>query len=393
MIKQHGNGIGLPQKGVVDHDVEGYFVIVSPAYGGAERRFLDIFLAMRDSGYRLALVAPSLLLEKLDADGLLDYRSRTDVISIPLDRWDPKAFIVRWRAVLSEIPRGRSFHYPMNCLWPLHWLRSDRVTMSITNCISPPALQLKNRTGLWTWISMRATARVDVLSPAIYEHLRGRRSNSTLSLTPGGTFIGDFPAAKVERQPLVGFLGRLVPHKGLDDWLDVLPGLHARLAAIGRSDIGFSIAGYGPLEEHVRGRIDTLSALGMTIEFLTGVRSTDFLPRMAVTVSVQEVTNYPSRVVAEALISGSGVIVRDTGDSRNFGDLDGLVYCPADLDPDVLASQIVHLVDDVMKGPGRAGAISECARAHFGPTATVSYFASLFGGGDKSVPMPRGSYG
>lgn len=389
-MREQKEKLDFPVGGHSTQPVQGYFVIVSPSYGGAERRFLDIFLAMRSAGHRVVFVAPSLLLDKLYADGLLDAGGRSDVLSIPLEKWNPLKFIRHWWRILRTIPRGCSFHYPMNCLWPLHILRGDRVTMSITNCISPPAFQLRNRTGLWTRLSMVAADRVDVLSPAIFKYLSWSKPSAKLSLTPGGTFIGEFPVIKTQRRPMVGFLGRFVPFKGIDDWLDVLPELRGSLAKRGHPEIGFAMAGYGPLQDHVAQRVDELCRKGVNIELHTAVAATEFLPSLAVTVSMQEVTNYPSRVVAEALISGSGVLVRDTGDSRNFGDLDGLEYCPPTLDPEIIAEKLVRLVEEVMTISGRSDQISENARLHFGASATVSYFAALFAGADAPKRRKKG---
>lgn len=387
MTRARKEKLDMSEGGRLTQPVQGYFVIASPAYGGAERRFLDIFLAMRSAGHRVVFVAPSLLIDKLYADGLLEAGGRSDVVSIPLKKWNPLRFIRQWSRILRTIPRGCSFHYPMNCLWPLHILRGDRVTMSITNCISPPAFQLRNRTGLWTRLSMVAADRVDVLSPAIFKCLSLSEQSAKLSLTPGGTFIGEFPVIKTERRSLVGFLGRFVPFKGIDDWLDILPELRRSLIERGYPEIGFAMAGYGPLQDHVAQRVDELRRKGVNIELRTAVAATEFLPSLAVTVSMQEVTNYPSRVVAEALISGSGVLVRDTGDSRNFGDLDGLEYCPSTLDPEIVAEKLVRLVDEVMTISGRSDQISYNARLHFGASATISYFAELFEGAD--VPQRR----
>src|SRR6185312_1644365 len=95
----------------------------------------------------------------------------------------------------------------------------------------------------------------------------------------------------------------------------------------------FRIAGYGPLQEHIAQRVAFLAGAGVPIAFIGYAAADALLPATAVVLSMQEVTNYPSRVVAEALMAGCAVVVRDTGDSREFGsDLPGLVYCSAHLD-------------------------------------------------------------
>lgn len=360
-----------------DGQPRSYVVLVSPAYGGAEKRFFDIFRTMRSLGAPVGLIAPSTLTDRLlrDMPGAQDVASA--IISVPMERWRSLDFIRGYRRVLRTVPRGSSFHYPMNCLWPLHLGRGDRISMSITNCVLPPVPSLAHRNRFWSWLSFFFAKRVDVLSPAILSQMAGYRMAYKMSLTPGGTFIEAPETIDAPRTPTVVLLSRLVEHKGIDDLLDVLPEVWRRIGRTVPQGFSFRIAGYGPLEEHVSGRVAKLAAEGVPIEFIGYAAAPELFPRVCVVLSMQETTNYPSRVVAEALVSGCGVIVRDTGDSRQFGDLPGLLYCRPALDPAELADQLSVLIGRVGPDPSFSSGIRQAALDRFSGRDSVEYFLDM----------------
>jgi hypothetical protein len=136
-----------------------YIVIVSPSYGGAEKRFFDIFTSLRRSGSDVVLIAPSSLINQLKAD----HQDRNDVmealLSVTMGKWSRLEFIRRFRKLLQILPRGANFHYPLNCLWPLHLGRGDSVSMSVADCTSIPDPFSGKSTSVWAWISFTLSPR------------------------------------------------------------------------------------------------------------------------------------------------------------------------------------------------------------------------------------------
>ena len=358
-----------------------YIVLVSPAYGGAEKRFFDIFTTLLRRGEAVSLIAPSSLVDSLRED----YTDRPDVLAalipVSLDVWGRFAFIRGFRTLMKGLPRGGHFHYPLNCLWPLHLLRGDSVSMSVADCTSVPAFFSNKKTSWWAWLSFFFVRRIDVLSPDIYRALRGHFRFQYMSLTPGGTYLVPDTMVACMREPTVVFFGRLVHGKGLSDFFDVLPALWVRLRD--RVPVGFSfqVAGYGDLESFVVKRVEALKRDGVPISFIGYRVASQLLPRCSVFLSLQEATNYPSRVVAESLMAGCAVIIRDTGDSRLFGtDLPGLQYCHAKLDSDQLAEQIVSSVFGFQYNTNFEDRVREAAIARFGSHAYIDYFQNIMTG-------------
>ena len=358
-----------------------HIVIVSPSYGGAEKRFFDIFTVLRRHGSDVHLIAPSSLIDRLK----IDHPDRQDVftalIAVPMRSWSRIGFIVAFFKVLRTIPRRGSFHYPVNCLWPLHLNRGDQVSMSMVDCTKVPSPMSGTLTAAWSWLAFFFVRHVDVLSPTILEAMRHYRMAPKMSLTPGGTFLAlPRTAAPQPKQPTVVFLGRLVPGKGIDDLMDLLPQAWSLLRDKVPTGFGFQIAGYGPLESHVVGRVGELARAGVPVRFVGYALAEQLFEPASVGLSLQEVTNYPSRVVAEALCSGCAVIIRDTGDSRQFGtDLPGLEYCTARLDASELARLVSDLLNRVLHEPGFSDSLRDAARERFSSPQYINYFRGLLG--------------
>lgn len=357
-----------------------HIVIVSPSYGGAEKRFFDIFTALRRGGDEVRLVVPAMLASDLRRD----HADRTDVldalVEVPLEQWSRWRFVLRWWQLLRRLPRGSSFHYPLNCLWFLHLGRQDRVTMTVADCTRVPGPRGGTHTAVLTWIAFHFVRRIDVLSPAVMTAMQRYRSARRMSLTPGGTFLVPPPDRTETKRAEVVFLGRLVAGKGLEEWLALLPLLWERLRGRVPADFGFTIAGYGPLASLAEERCSAMATAGVPVSYVGYASAEGLMRRSAVVVSMQQPTNFPSRVVAEALVGGCGVIVRDSGDSRQFGTPPGLVYCGERLDADEIAGQLLALLDQVLRQPGASGTISRAARERFASEDYVDYFRAILAG-------------
>jgi glycosyltransferase involved in cell wall biosynthesis len=355
-----------------------YIVIVSPSYGGAEKRFFDIFSGLRSLGVDVHLIAPSSLVAQLRQDHPERAWLFEAIVPVALDAWSRVGFVLEFRKMLRTLPRGGRFHYPLNCLWFLHAGRGDKVSMSVADCVRVPGPFGGTHTSVLTWIAFFFVTRIDVLSPAILASMQRYRMAPRMTLTPGGTYLVPSAGAIVAKRPVVAFLGRLVPLKGIDDFMDVLPDVYARLRDRVPADFSFEIAGYGPLESHVVDRVAALVRSGVPIRFVGYVVAEKIMSYAAVLVSMQEITNYPSRVVAEALVAGCGVVVRDTGDSREFGtDLPGLLYCKAALDSvelaDILAGLTVRGAEDL----AHLQTASDVASRRFSSEGYIAYFKDI----------------
>jgi glycosyltransferase involved in cell wall biosynthesis len=355
-----------------------YIVISSPSYGGAEKRFFDVFTSLARKGDDVIFIAPDPLIQQLK----LDHPDREDIfdflLGVPIYKWSRLKFLLALRRLLRTLPRCASYHYPLNCLWPLHLGRGDRVSMSMVDCTLVPALFGGTVAGAWSWLSFFFVAKIDVLSPSIFEALQRYSTASKMSLTPGGTYVVPFTVRTACKEPIVVFLSRLIPGKGVEDFLSILPEIWNKLDKRGTLRVTFKIAGYGSLEPWVIGRVAELAGRGVPISFIGFSTAEDLFAVSSVALSMQDITNYPSRVVAEALMAGCGVIVRDTGDSRKFGnDVTGLVYCGQELVAQELACQIELLLGRILHEVGFQELVRSGAQDKFNAKQYIDYFRHI----------------
>jgi glycosyltransferase involved in cell wall biosynthesis len=358
--------------------IKSYIVIPSPSYGGAEKRFFDIFVALRRQGSCISLIAPDQLIDAF----IRDYKDRDDVFSyllpVPIKKWSRSRFIFELYKTLRNIPNGQNYHYPINCLWLLHIGRSDRVTMTVADCKRPPRLLGGTVNSVWTWLSFFFVEKVDILNPDIFSAMQGYLAAPKMDLTPQGTYI--LPPKKISsiKEPKIVFLGRLVPDKGIKELLTLIPEIWRNLCKKRKANFKFEIAGYGNLESYVMDSVRVLCQAGIPISYVGFKNSHEFFASASIVLSVQRGTNYPSRIVPEALMAGCGVIVRDSGDSRRFGEnIPGLLYCSEELETKELAAQIENLFCRINYEAHFQDSIRDFASARFSNQETITYFSDI----------------
>ena len=355
-----------------------YIVLISPGLSGAEKRFFDIFCGLLQKGKRIKLIVPSMLAEILRAE----YPERDvfdQVIEIGMERWSRTMFVHQFRGLLKHLEKGSLFHYPMNTLPFLHLLRGDQVTMSICDCEVAPSPWKFSKRSFYTYLVALFSRKIDVLSPSILQQAAAQPLlKKKLQLTPGGTYIGGFNGELSEKEPVIAFVGRLEESKGIIDLLRVLPELWARIKDQVPPGFRVSIAGSGSLDLEVGRVVTELQQGGVPVSCHGYVRVIDFIKPVSIVLSLQQCTNYPSRVVAEALLSGASVIVRDSGDSRMFGDtLPGLHYCGFVLEAGEMAGVILSALSRYRADADYAGQVSRASQQAFCSQRYIDYFDAL----------------
>lgn len=102
--------------------------------------------------------------------------------------------------------------------------------------------------------------------------------------------------------------------------------MHEFFCNNGCDDFIFDIYGKGSLEASVIRHVENLYRKGIKINYHGYIDSSTVFPNALAVLSLQTYTNYPSRVVAEALVCGCEAIILDSGDSKNFGNQLGIHY-------------------------------------------------------------------
>lgn len=177
----------------------------------------------------------------------------------------------------------------------------------------------------------------------------------------------DRPFPGTGRRLRIGFLGALVPHKGLERLLEaflMLPGGSAELRIAGSGDARY----IARLKQRALGH-DDVSWLGF-------VRPETFLPALDVLVVPSLVNEAMGRVVLEAFSFGVPVL------AANRGGIPELIEerCGRLFDPDDPTS-IASLLEDLIAQPRRLAAMREGAlerSAHFSTDAMLSGYLAAY---------------
>ncbi|MEW6996845.1 glycosyltransferase [Colwelliaceae bacterium BS250] len=351
-----------------------FIVIVSGAVGGAEKRFFDVFRGLLEQGENVFLVLPTCLLDVFQSENSLDKYSE-NIISIELNHWSPIKFAYKFfKNVLCKSSSDDVFHYPLNPLFFLHFIKLRKFTMSLCHCYSTPKLSLKSKGLSLQFVASFFAHKIDILNPIIFESFGKQlpKIQNKLFQTPGGTYIFPSTVAYQEKPRNFAFIGRLEKNKGLDVLFDLIP-----LIDEIEKNIAFHIYGDGSLKQYVESNVNELRSKNHNVNYHGYGKISDVLNNTWCVFSLQTITNYPSRVVAESLLNGCEVIVLDSGDSCNFGDLEGIHYLSQNLtDLESIITEIKdrssYLEIDKLK------LISKSAQGQFSSRDYISYFQKLF---------------
>lgn len=350
-----------------------FIILASGGIGGAEKRFFDIFKAMVDAGDNVYLVLPSCLYYLL---GTNESEISSRVILIDMEVWSPIKFICKlYFTVVYKSNSTDVFHYPLNPAFFLHFYPVRKFSLSYCYCYSRPKLGWNKALSL-QWLASLFASRIDILNSTIYSEfqLASLRGNRKASLTPGGTFIYPPKLELTNKELRFSFLSRMEEGKGLDVLFKVIPIIHNYYHLIGNSDVVFDIFGSGSLSAYVSDLAIDMKQKGIDVNYHGFVDSSSVFPKSKVVFSLQEKTNYPSRVVGEALINGCEVIILNSGDSKEFGQLEGLHYLCEDL------SNIRDVLRTIMNSNVlKARCISNGAREKFCSQDYIDYFIHLIG--------------
>lgn len=350
-----------------------YIVVVSGDIGGAERRFFDIFTAIKREGYDINFVAPCRLIRKLQSDHPMREDVFCGMIGLGSEQWSSLKFVTQFVIFALALKRG-TFHYPLNCIWPFHRLRGDRVTASVTDCTHIPRLAF-SRKNILSYLKIIGADKIDVLSPWVYKKMKYLGWGENIQNTPMGTYVllDNFPECDLEAPQTVCLFGRMEKGKGFIRFLDILQDVWRALSSKVSDSFRFSLCGYGSLAEIVNRKAEKLRGAGVPIYFDGLTKSYDVYAASSVMLSLQTPTNYPSRIIAEALLSGRPVVVSDSGDSRNFGDIPGLFFTKSPINPCRIAHDI-NAALAVANSQSERVRISESAQSVFSSNKYLEYY-------------------
>lgn len=355
-----------------------YIVILPDELGGAEKRFVGLWLHLQRTGLRdVGLVVPEGLVAKLPAiqefAGFERYLEAIHAFPTADTRALQRLLFRLWRANQKSV-----FHYVFLSPLLVQRFPSRRTCISITTS----TWRLMNGLGfVLNTASMLTSGHVDILNEPVWRpaHRALFWRRSSITVTPS-SFV-DLEAHRslpfAEKKDRLSFVGLFSHEKQIYRLLEHLPELDRRLKE----------RGFRP-EFRLMGRDqDTPSATELArklapaidVEAFHARNPSDVLAASKAFFSLQRASNYPSKSLLEAMACGNLPIVTDTPDSERIAPRAFSYYVPRDFTAEHLAAAALPILEmRSAEFDAKVAAAHAHLRANFSVERMASYFLDVY---------------
>jgi len=268
---------------------------------------------------------------------------------------------------------------PLPPVWLACLLSRQRIVATIHDTSSPPSDGADDQ-----WLSARDRwivkpiekllyrlpyRRIVAVSRAVADDLARRFgvSPARVSVVANGVDLAAIDAAPVsDRRVDLLFVGRIIPHKHVEDFLELVTRIRASRTAAGGPPVAAAVVGIGPLFAAMRDRAKSMG-IADVVEFTGDLPNhSDVIARMkAATVLVLPSTREGfGLVLAEAMAAGTAIVAYDILPVRETVGMDlGDQLVPA-RDVAALGEIVIRLLDDERLRDDRQMAGMRRAREH-----------------------------
>lgn len=366
-----------------------YLINLSFGLAGIERRFANIWRALRERGnVRPILIVPDTLAELLYKAKLAS--PDEDLWTVAEHPWLRALGRIRLPALLQSVEgilRSRPVAWSYRSVWDRIREDATAVVHIGLNCsaLVPPDAPLvyecvdSTLSQLGTRHYIRASMRRCIIHcqtgrirQALEHTMASRHPQWTTVVSPiyFSNYL-DRSNGTITRDPcMVAFVGRLSPEKRPLLFIDAVARARAR---------GFEIRalmlGEGPLLREVRRRI-AHHGLASVVEISFDLNPPRRLQQAAVYLTLQRGDNYGSQSLLEAMGAGCAIVATAVGETgRIVSDDIGVMVKP---DPDQVAAAIVEFVSNPHRTAMRGAAASRLARTQYTSDAYAAFLESLY---------------
>lgn len=318
------------------------------------------------------MIIPKFLYPKLFENISEDYSK--NIYLLNMNSWSFVKFIYQYTIFfIKNVKSGEHFHYTLNPLFMFHLFYNTTYSMSLCHSSNLPSFKTKSGGLILQRLSIKLANNIDILNQSLFDifvNLFPKYTSKT-SVTPGGTYIRRINIKKDIKKDKFVFISRLTLGKGVETFIELVPQINSYIKEKYSFNISFYVFGEGILSEFVIEKIIYLKKRDIDINYGGFVAVENILSSTKCVFSMQEATNYPSRVIAEALSYGCNVIALDTGDTREFGELKGLFYYST-------IDELFSAIDDVMREKFKTKEIADGAVVRFSSEEYIDYFYRIF---------------
>jgi glycosyltransferase involved in cell wall biosynthesis len=341
--------------------------------GGAERRFFRLAHHLRARGHDVQLATCKAGVVACEALGLPVGRDWTHIVPSTSGQGIaayPTLFrqvssLVAWvrRHRITHLHFGHNpnaFTFLFTLLSPL----ACRFSISLVDSVKDYQRNWRER--LYARVTARRAARIDCLSSRIKEELcefLGSGYEDKCAIAPC-SFTE--PRAVDTRRPRdvdIALISRMVPLKGHS----LLRNALQEMERAGATGLVIHVCGGGPMQGQLRQEFGALKH--QKVEFYYLEDPFELLQRCRIFVSLQELENYPSQSLLEAMTCGCAIVATDVGLTRQLIDETCGMLVPNDRT--ALAAALRRLLDE----EDLRGRLGAAARQRVTNEQTIERFA------------------
>lgn len=284
-------------------------------------------------------------------------------------------FAIEFRRIIRELKckivysfwTGGQFAWPLRNIFKFSLIYSyNDSTVEVTSkCLH----EIFNYSDYWI---LKKADKIDFLSPAIvelYERKLGKLEGNRVTISPNSFIDYEKYFSDPLKENNVIFLSRLWPNKNPILFLQSIKAFNEKNQD--KSVINFYIIGEGGLEENIKeyildNKLSNAYFIGRTLE------PWKYLRKSKVFVSIQQINNYPSQSLIEAMACENAIIASDVGETRLLvTENEGILV---DLNPQSIADAIYKLFST----PGLIEKIGSNARKKVIENHTIEKYADYF---------------
>jgi len=318
-----------------------YIILSTSGVGGAEKRFLELWLFMQKKGVKgIKLVLSKETFTKLIANNTQFPQLENYMKNIIF--WEFGNSYLKKRDKMKKF----MFKYHLNNTI-FHFILTFPIMIpsKYNTILTYPstAISYMNLKGqIITYLSFLKAKKIDMLDPTLYKLLQKYFfwKKRSFTNTPGSFVDTNFyTSAPIEKKKnWLVFLGRFEEVKQILIFAKSIPSIYKKLKEDGVKDIHFFILGKGSLEEELKCIILSKEFEQIPLKIYFDNEPMNILKYSRIFFSLQKYTNYPSKSLLEAISCGNIPIVTDNRDTRLIADKDFSFYVPENFTPQDLVN-------------------------------------------------------
>lgn len=343
------------------------FLFLTDGYGGAEQRLCRIFNAIAYSCKKIDLIIIGTNKQIEDFVSLTIKNRRVNIIACK-NAFEAAYVVLKNKYKVISFFDSRLLYFPILLAGKFTHAKL-LMTIAYTKY---SLLQFESRKIEWVFNKVVSLAdHIDVLYPSSVANLKAHFPRKCITATPN-SFTDLERFTPQEKKKLIAFVGRLTKEKNLMLFLE---SINLCQSTLRKSQYRVAVCGSGEEYDSAVKYVNS-HKFSDIVDFYGFINPREVLGQARVFVSLQEIQNYPSQALMEAVASGCYIIASDVGDTSlivkpDFGRL-------VDLRPEAISKALQDFI--FMEASVQDSIVSkarEFAEDQFQIDRSVEYFSQI----------------